>query len=524
MRGSRTETVLVTGLLGVVGFLLNILADQHAFRMDLTQDGRHTLSAVTTDLITSTQSPIEFHAFLPSRVHAPYSTIISAIEDTLAEYRDTAPGQVRIRIIDSTNPNATEAERAQSDTDAESYGIELAELEIAEADRLVRQRVRYGIAIQSGDRRAMVGPILQANQIEFALSRALREVLSGPQKPRVIGITSGHGEPDVVGSPLAKLLSQSGVVRAVHLDGEPLPRDLDALVILGPRRAFDERARYLIDQFLMEGKTLLAFLDYRIPSTVFPNVLVPATTGLEPLFAHYGLPVDHEQTVLDRTHNALAPVGRDAQGNVLTVHHPLYVQVRGLADHPITRGLGSLVFPLATPIGLGSDVTVLAQSSNAAVTRKEIRSFDPNPLTQVPDDDALETKRSSAVAVVYEGEPSSFFVEQAKPPIQESPFRNQEPERPFIARSQGTARILLATSGSRLLSAHKNGLLFFQNAIDWAVTDTDLSIIRARQAEAPPLAATDATTRAWVKYGNVMGPSLLLLIIGGLRRVRRRRS
>jgi len=365
----------------------------------------------------------------------------------------------------------------------------------------------------------------QTNQIEFALSRALREVLNGPRKPRVIGISTGHGEPEIVGSPLAKLLSQSGTVRAVRLDGTPLPRDLDALVILGPRRAFDARARYLIDQFLMEGKTLLAFLDYRMPSAVFPDVLVPATTGLEPLFAHYGMPVHHDRTVLDRTHNVLAPIGRDANGKILTVHHPLFVQIRALADHPVTRGLGSLAFPLAAPIGVGPDVEVLARTSEVAVTRREVRALNPGPLKQPPvgEDAALETQSSAAVAVVYRGEPTSLFTQESKPPAPDSPFADEAPERPFLKRAQGPARIVLATSGTRLLSAHKNGLLFFQNAIDWAVTDTDLSVIRARQAEAPPLAPTEAGVRAWVKYSNLLGPSLLLLCVGGIRRLRRRR-
>lgn len=525
MRGTRSETGLVVALLFAVGVLANVVAEQHGGRIDLTQDARHTLSPVTQKLLAAAESPIEFHGFLPSRVQAPYSTIIGALEDTLDAYREAAPGRVRIRIIDSTDPDATPVERAANDAEAESYGVEEAELEVAEADRHVRQRVRYGVVIQYQDRRVVVGPVQRTNQIEFALSRALREVIEGPSKPRVIGITAGHGEPDLVGSPLADLLSQSGSIRAVRLDGDPLPRELDTLVILGPRRAFDDRARYLIDQFLMEGKTVIAFLDYRIPSTVFPNILVPATTGLEPLFAHYGFAVDNDQTVLDRTHNVRAPIGRDANGKVLSVHHPLFVEVERLADHPVTRGLGSLAFPLAIPIEVGTGVSVLAQTSTGASLRREVRALDPAPLERAPtgEDAGLETQTSATVAVVYEGEPVSYYADKPRPPAPNSPFAAQKsPERPFVARAQGRARLILATSGTRLLSAHKNGLLFFQNAIDWAVTDTDLSVIRARQAEDRPLAAMDASVRNWVKYGNLVGPSLLLLLVGGVRRLRRR--
>ena len=527
MRGTPMESVLVVGLLVTVAIALNVVVEQHGARVDLTQDGRHTLSEVTRGLLDAADAPIELRAFLPSRVQAPHSTTMGAIRDALDAYRDAAPGTVRVRVIDPTDPDASEAERARNDEEADSYGIALAELEIAEADRHVRQRVRYGVAVLYGDRRAVVGPIQHQNQIEFALSRALREVIAGPRKPRVIGIATGHGEPNLANSPVAKLLAESGTIQAVRLDGSPLPHGLDALVILGPRRAFDERARYVLDQFLMGGKTLLAFLDYRIPSELFPDVLVPTTTGLEPLFARYGLDVDHTRTVLDRTHNVQAVIGRDANGQLLTVHHPLYVQVRDLADHPVTRGLGSLAFPLAAPIKGGDGVQVLARTSDVAVTRREVRALDPGPLNTPPTGaaSALESRASVPVAVVYRGEPDSAFVGRERPsaPTADGPFGPSQPERPFVPRAQGPARIVLATSGTRLLSAQRNGLLFLRNAIDWAVTDTDLSTIRARQAETPALESTGATARAWVKYGNLIGPSLLVLCIGGVRRLRRRR-
>ena len=98
------------------------------------------------------------------------------------------------------------------------------------------------------------------------------------------------------------------------------------------------------------------------------------------------------------------------------------------------------------------------------------------------------------------------------------------PDPPTIPAGRGEARFLVVTSGRRLLAAGADSQLLLQNAVDWAVTATDLAGLRARRAQDPPLRPVSAATRSWVRVGNVVGPPLFLLLLVGLRsRLRRRR-
>jgi len=65
-------------------------------------------------------------------------------------------------------------------------------------------------------------------------------------------------------------------------------------------------------------------------------------------------------------------------------------------------------------------------------------------------------------------------------------------------------------------------IVFVENAIDWLAQDDALIAIRSKNRAPPPLVFTSAATRRAVKYGNVFGVPLLLVVAGVLRLWRRR--
>ena len=67
-------------------------------------------------------------------------------------------------------------------------------------------------------------------------------------------------------------------------------------------------------------------------------------------------------------------------------------------------------------------------------------------------------------------------------------------------------------------------LVFVANAIDWLAQDEALIGIRSKNRAPPPLVFTSATTRTAVKYANVMGVPVLLVLAGVLRLWRRRQT
>lgn len=523
MGRGRLYSLAFVALLLLGGVLLNLLAAQHPRRLDLTADGRHTLAPITRELLAEAEGPITVRAYLPQRIQPPYRRAVRALRDTLAEFE--AAGPVRLEVFDPSDPALGEAEQRALDEAAAGYGVSAVPLQLAEGDALIQRSVRFGVAFLYRERQATVAPVEQAADAEYALTRALRAVIRDETDRAVIGVAAGHGEIDLAESPVAALLEPLGDVQRVTLDGRPLPATLDLLLIVGPRQPYGERDRYVIDQFVMGGGALVALLDYRPPSTVFPDVLVPLETGLEPLLAAYGVEVDTARTALDRTRAMPAPVARDANGRVITVNHPLFPRIRDLDPrHPVTRGLSSLATPLAAPLSVararqsGLDAHALARTGPDAATRTGVSTLAVE--TYAAPDAEAERAEQVAVAVAVAGRPPSAFVDRERPPP--PPTAAGTPEPPFADRARRATRMVVVSSGTRMLAAGENALVFLQNAIEWGLTDGALTGLRARAAEDPPLDDTTATTRRLVRYGLTLGPTALLLLFGGLRRWRRR--
>lgn len=522
----RLGSLAAVALLLLAAVLVNVLAGQHPARLDLTADARHTLAPITRQLLAEAEGPVEVRAFLPTRIQPPYRRAVRALADTLAEFE--AAG-VRLVVHDPSDPGLDAAERAALDEEAAGYGIAEVPLQLTEGDALVQRPVRFGVAFLYRERQAAVAPIDRAADAEYALTRALRAVIRDETRRPLIGVASGHGEPDLADSPVAALLAPLGEVQRVVLDGRPLPARLDLLLILGPKAPYGARDQYVIDQHLMRGGAVVALLDYRPPSQVFPDVLVPLETGLEAMFAHYGLAIDPARTVLDRSRALPAPVGRDATGRVITVNHPLFPRVVDLhPTHPATRGLVSLAAPLAAPVSVegaearGFEAALLARTGPEAAVRTGVSTLDP--ATYAAPDPAVEQPGPAPVAAAIRGRFPSFFADRDRPPPPAAPGLPADPEPPFTAEARGEARLLVMSSGARMLAAGENALVFLQNAVEWALTDGALAELRARAAEDPPLDDVSAAVRAWTKYGLTIGPSLALLLFGGLRRLWRRRG
>ena len=500
--------------------LINVAAESVRARWDYTTSGRHTLSDETRQILSQGKSPIRVRAFLPTNVPQPYRDVVDGIRNGLMDYRQASTVPFEIQMVDPLDPDLSESEKKELEQKARDYGLKKADLQIIKSDQRIRQSVWFGVVILYQAKQMVVPYIDDANQFEYAFTRTLKNIIVGKKRRSVIGLSVGHGEPPISQSPLKGTLSTIGELRDVRIDGTHIPRDIDVLVILGPKRPFSIREQYTVDQFLMRGKSLLCFLDYRTQSTVFPEVLVPTVSGLENILSTYGLTVETETTLLDRKAPGQAPIKRDQAGRIVTGAHPLYPFVKPApGGHATTINVSHLVMPMSSPIDTtgaekrGYGVTHLLKAVRTTVLQKDVRNNSPEKYLEPKSDELKATGTSVAAAVTgifrsaFEGKSKP-----AEPPA--SPFDKPSPMMPFLVESQGDARILLATSGTRMLAAQNNSLQFFQNAIDWGATDARLTNIRSAPVQAARLDTVSGQTRFWIRAAALTSPTLLLLIAG----------
>jgi ABC-type uncharacterized transport system involved in gliding motility auxiliary subunit len=246
--------------LAVILIALNFIISAFNARVDLTEGKVYTLSEGTRAILNKLEAPVTIRFDYTqggNTVPVALKTFAQRVEDLLSEYRAASRGKV---VIEKYDP--------QPDSDAE----ESAQLDNVEAQTTnAGEKFYLGLAIQSVDQKAPI-PVLAPDReqlLEYDITRSISQV-SATKKP-VIGIMSGF---PVLGRPLnpmtkqqptepwviASELKRNFEVRKVEESAQKIDDDIKVLLVVHPRNV-GETTEYAIDQFVLRGGKLIAFVD-----------------------------------------------------------------------------------------------------------------------------------------------------------------------------------------------------------------------------------------------------------------------
>ncbi len=238
----------------------NFLASVVNLRADLTEGNVYTLSSGTKAILSKLEAPVKIRLYYSqgsSAVPVGLKTFASRVEDLLAEYKAAARDKV---VIEKFNP--------EPDSDAEdSAALDGVEGQLTNTG----EKFYLGLSVSFLDQKAAI-PVLTPDRerlLEYDLTRAIAQV-SAAKKP-VVGVMSAL---PVTGQPLSPVLKQqpteawvlvqelkrSFEVRKIELNAASIPDDIKVLLVIHPRD-IPEDAEYAIDQFVLRGGKLIAFLD-----------------------------------------------------------------------------------------------------------------------------------------------------------------------------------------------------------------------------------------------------------------------
>jgi ABC-type uncharacterized transport system involved in gliding motility auxiliary subunit len=227
-----------------------------ANRLDLTEDKLFTLSEGTIELLEAIDEPIDVRLYYSKRFNeigpdiARHSNRVSEI---LGEYERLSGGKVRVQVFDP-EPFSPEEDLAVSDG--------LQGLPFDQSGELVY----FGIAgTNSTDDSDAIGYLAPERSpfLEYDLTRLVHN-LANPEKARV-GILSDlplqgtqfdNFQPWLIFEGMQQFFD----VRFIERDATELPEDMEVLVIAAVHFLNDSLA-YAIDQFVLNGGRVLAFVD-----------------------------------------------------------------------------------------------------------------------------------------------------------------------------------------------------------------------------------------------------------------------
>jgi ABC-type uncharacterized transport system involved in gliding motility auxiliary subunit len=516
-------------LLLVILVATNLIISRLRLRVDLTEENLYTLSDGTRQVMKKLSEPVTLKLFfsrsLPD-VPVQLKAYATQVEDVLHEYRLAGGSKVILEVYDP-EPDSDAEESAQR------YGVSPQSMDVFSPPAY------FGLVAVSGDREGTI-PALDPRtegMLEYNITRLIYRV-AHPEQP-VVGVMSAlpvlgdsapaYGMPPPGGRAEPWLVFQEiredYDLRRIETDVDRIPDDVEALIVVHPKE-FPPKTLYAIDQFVLRGGRLLAFVDPFSVADLEGAGNAPSPFGrpdtssdLGPLLAAWGIGYDKGQVLAD-----MKAISRlRGEGNRVEESPVFLTLQKGQIerDDILTAQLSVLMLPFAggftdnttekltvTPLITSSDLSALVPAMTAQFGAQAInRDFKPDPLGH-----ALAVRITGEFPTAYpNGKPKDAASEDDD---EDDGAETQEGEGGF---SSGRSAVILVADadllydrfcvealnffGAQAYRPLNDNAAFFANAVEQVAGSEDLIGIRSRGDFFRPFdrvtALEDAARRQW---------------------------
>ena len=551
-------TALLLGLAIIV--LLNIIAAFVFTRLDLTAEKRYSLSPATKKLLKKLDDVVFFKVYLSGDLPSGFQRLSNETREMLDEFRAYNKNIQYEFVNPSDNPNAKD--RNDSYRLLEESGLQPTDLRVTKKGAS-SQIIIFPGAIVSYHGKQIPLQLLMAqlqeapNQVlnnsiqalEYNLASAIKN-LTTPIKPRV-AIIEGQGELTAgetydLQNSLAGYYNVDRVVingkissLAIRLKTDSahdvLVNKYRTIIIAKPTKPFEERDKFLIDQFIMRGGKVLWLIDPVFASMdsikISTTIGIPNDINLEDILFNYGVRLN-TNLVQDLTALKIpiktGQVGDQPQFDFFTWY--FFPVLMPSVNHPIVNGLNAIrtefISTLDTVTAAGVKKTYLLETSPYTRTVNVPALIDLEIVRKQPNERAFN-QGPLPVAVLLEGEFTSSYLHRIPPQVSEDPnlgFRSKSKSTKMIVIadgdivknqfhfSQGYALPLGYDQYTRQTFGNKDLAL---NAVNYLCDDSGLISVRSRELKLRMLDSTKvAKQRLFWQLINILLPILLITGFG----------
>jgi len=346
--------------------LINLVASDRFFRIDLTEEKRYTIKPATRELLESLDDDVYVEVYLEGELNAGFRRFQNAIRETLNEFRVYSNNRVNFTFVD---PNTAVSAKAKNE-----FMRELAEKGIQPTNVVERvdgetsaklifpgALVSYGgfetgvMLLKGSNAQSPEEEINQSIEgVEFEIANAIYKLFNTDRKR--VGLLTGYGQLDSLDiAGFNNALLELYDVRKVDLSRRSTLDGYQVIVVNNPTKPFSEADKYKIDQFIMRGGKVMFLLDRSDASmdsaTYEHSVALPRETNLDDMLFRYGVRINHD-LVQDRN-AAMYPIVTGQSGDkprMQMLEWPFFPLIHHYADHPATRNLDAAVLRFASTI------------------------------------------------------------------------------------------------------------------------------------------------------------------------------
>lgn len=510
-------------LLLVIFVSLNLFANiaLRSWRVDLTQNQLFTLSQGTRNILAKLDEPVtlKFYYSQGQATDQPQIRLFAQrVRDMLEEMAAAANGGLKLQIIDP-------APFSEAEDEAVAQGLVARPIGNGEV-------IYFGLTGSNRVDSLEVIPFFadeRQQYLEYDLARLIHN-LSQPEKP-VLGILSNLPLDTGAGGILAAMRGQSQPfliyaeltdrfqVEFIAPEAVRIPQRVDVLLLAHPREPAPAQS-YAIDQFVMRGGRVIAFIDPQseVSLTAGPNGEplkgYREQSNLPRLMQRWGVVMDSNQILADRKRAQRVAAGRDAR--------------RALVDYILWMGYGpdemnrdDVITGNIDRLNLGT-VGVLRQADGATTrmtplvtASDEAGLMDRDYVLQAPTPDALQrafkpgTEGPYVIAARFAGRVETAYPDG--PPAQGNSKGGTARREDHLTAATGANIVVFADSDffdDRFWVSEQNYLgqrfgvpiadngKFLLNAVENLMGSNDLISLRGRERVARPFTRVEALQKA----------------------------
>lgn len=270
----QRQAVLRLVIMAAILICINMLAARFHYGLDLTKEKRFTLSPATKKMLRNMEDVAVVNVYLKGKFPAGFQRLSEATRERLQSFREYAGARVVYRFIDPFE-GKSEDEKAAVYQQLSGKGILPVNLQVKAEEEGYSEKLVYPYALVQYNGREMAVKLLEnkigltpleilnysESQLEYKFANAINR-LSQPAKPDIAYIM-GHGES--LGMPTYDLLTS--LTAQYHIDTIDLVNSLyispiyKAIIINKPKQPIDDKDKFKIDQYIMNGGHVLWAMD-----------------------------------------------------------------------------------------------------------------------------------------------------------------------------------------------------------------------------------------------------------------------
>ena len=543
--------------------LVNILLSCVDFRIDLTQDKKHSISKETKQILTDLEDVVFIKIYLAGDFPTEFMHLQSELLNLLTSFKSIAGDNFDYEVIDPNNTK-DESEKIDLFKQLVKDGLTPTDIEIRSTSSKSSQIIFPGALIYYKDRQQAVnflknsvtkqaGENINASieNLEYEFIAAIHHLAKNNIEK--IAFLEGNGELtdkevyDLTESVLQdndKLSYHYTVerfnIKEFEIDSSKMEADISkqisslnnykALIIAKPNIAFNMLEKFIIDQYIMNGGKILWLIDgvnATMDSLQKANSFIALKNDLnldDQLFK-YGVRIN--PNLIEDLRSTQIPIVTGYSNNMPQQSYfpwPYYPLLFSEINHPISKGLDAIKCDFASSIDTIQNTikkTILLTSSKQSRINPTPAKISLGILQNPPPIESFN-KSQLPIAVLLEGEFQSVFKNRILPKQQSIDFKDKsKPTQMIVVADGDVARNSVSNNGDiyplgydRFINyTYPGNKKFIMNSIHYLCDDVGLTQLKSKEIKLRLLDKEKIASNMFlIQFINIIFPLLLLLL------------